>query len=132
MKLLGLLLFLLCVSQPARALTVSPHSLRIEDSREGNVLLGAEEAKVEKGELFKTILVLWGNLDVYGEVDKVIILKGHVTFHAGSKLNSSLVVMGGSFDSEAGAGVSADKVMVQLPGPAWKVLEFAGNLWKNN
>jgi hypothetical protein len=126
-----LLLFFL-LSSTANALTVSPRSLRIEDSREGNVLLGAEEARVEKGELFKTILLLWGNLDISGEVDKVIVLKGHVTFHAGSKLTSSLVVMGGSFDAESGADVAADKVTMELPGPAWRFLQFAGNLWREN
>gem|GEM_PF-4840855 len=114
------------------ALTTSENALRIEDSSEGNVLLGAEKAALEQGEMFKTIVLLWGNLDVFGEVDEVVVLSGHVTFHEGSKLNKSLVVMGGSFDSRPGAQVAAENVVAKVPGPAWRILRSAGNLWRDH
>src|SRR3954464_9759744 len=116
------LLVTLFLPLSAQALVVSPHSLKIEDSREGNVLLCADEARLERGELFKNILVLCGNLDVFGEVEQVMVLKGHVKFHAGSKLTKTLVVMGGDFEAESGADVTADKVVAQVPGPAWRFL----------
>jgi hypothetical protein len=116
----------------AAALTTSENALRIEDSSEGNVLLGAEKAVLDRGEIFKTIVLLWGDLEVFGEVDEVVVLSGHVTFHAGSKLNKSLVVMGGSFDSEPGAQVAAENVVAKVPGPAWRILRSAGNLWRDH
>ncbi len=125
-----LALFLLCL--PAHALTVSESALRIEDAKEGNVLLGAEHAVLEKGEVYRTILLLWGQLDVYGEVDEVVVLSGHVVFHEGSQLRQSLVVMGGSFESKSGAQVAAENVIVKVPSPAWRLLRSAGNLWREH
>ena len=126
------LFLLLCLPIPAQALTVSPHSLRIEDSKAGNVLLGADQARIERGELYKTVLLLWGNLDIYGEVEEVVVLKGHVKFHSGAKLGKSLVVMGGSFEAESGADVPAQNVVGEVPGPLWRLLVSAGNVWREN
>jgi hypothetical protein len=110
----------------------SEHSFRIEDSKEGNVLLGADEARIEKGEIYHTVVLLWGKLDIYGEVDEVVVLSGHVTFHDSSKLNKSLVVMGGTFESQPGAKVAAENVVAKLPGPFWRMLRSAGNVWREN
>lgn len=132
MKKFWALLFLLAVPPPAQALTVSEQSLRIEDSKEGNVLLGADNAVLEKGESYRTILLLWGHLDIYGEVEEVVVLSGHVVFHEGSQLHKSLVVMGGSFESKSGAQVAAENVIVKVPGPAWRLLRSAGNLWRDH
>lgn len=130
-----MLLFTLCAflfASPAHALTASAHSLRIEDSREGNVILGADQAVIERGELYKTVLLLWGHLEISGEVDEVVVLSGHVVFHDGAKLKKTLVVMGGSFDAEPGAQVAAESVVAQVPGPMWRLLRSAGNLWREN
>src|SRR5476651_2033173 len=103
------LFLLLCLAPVgADALTTSDQAFRLEDSKEGNVVLGAEHAALEHGEFRKTILLLWGNLDIFGEVDEVVVLSGHVVFHDGSKLNKSLTVMGGSFESQPGAQVAAE------------------------
>src|SRR5687767_6603340 len=115
---MSLLLFLLVLfyAGPASALTVSENSLRLEDSKEGNVLLGADHAVLEKGEIYHTIVFVWGNLEVYGNVDEVVVLSGHVVFREGSKLGKSLVVMGGSFESEPGAEVNSENVVAKVPG----------------
>lgn len=128
--LLALLLSLL--PSPASALTTSEQALRFEDKSEGNVLLGADEALIERGEIYKTVVLLWGRLDVHGEVDEVVVLSGHVTFHEGSKVNKSLVVMGGSFESKPGAGVRPESVVAQEAGPLWRLLRSAGNLWREH
>lgn len=125
-------LFLLLVPQSAPALTTSEQALRIEDKSEGNILLGAEQAVLEKGEIYKTVVLLWGRLDVHGEVDEVVVLSGHVTFHEGSKVNKSLVVMGGGFDSKPGADVRAESVVAKEAGPFWRVLRSAGNVWRDH
>lgn len=127
-----LLLLLLCLPVPARALTVSPHSLRVEDSKAGNVLLGADQARIERGELYKTVVLVWGNLDISGEVEEVVVLSGHVKFHAGAKLTKSLVVMGGSFEAESGADVASQNVVAEAPGPLWRMLLSAGKVWREN
>ena len=116
----------------AHALTTSPQALRIEDSKEGNVVLGAEQASLEHGEFRKTILLLWGRLDIFGEVDEVVVLSGHVIFHDGSKLNKSLTVMGGSFESEPGSQVAAENVIAKVPGPAWRLALTLGKAWRDN
>jgi len=116
----------------AEALTTSENALRLEDSKEGNVLLGSEKAVLERGEIYKTIVLLWGRLEIYGEVDEVVVLSGHVVFHEGSKLTKSLVVMGGSFESLPGAQVASENVMAKVPGPAWRILQSLGNLWRDN
>lgn len=127
-----LLFFSLALPLPASALTTTEQSLRIEDKSEGNVLLGAEQAVIEKGELYKTVVLLWGKLDVYGEVDEIVILSGQVHFFEGAKVNKSLVVMGGSFDSEPGADVRAETVVAKEAGPFWRLLRSAGNIWRDH
>ena len=125
--------FLLALLPPsASALTTSEQALRFEDKSEGNVLLGAEEAVIERGEIYKTVVLLWGRLDVHGEVDEVVVLSGHVTFFEGSKVNKSLVVMGGSFESKPGAGVKPETVVAKEAGPLWRLLRSAGNIWRDH
>lgn len=125
-------LILLLAPAPARALSTTENALRIEDKSEGNVLLGADQAVLERGELLKTVVLLWGRLDIHGEVDEVVILSGHVTFHEGSKLNKSIVVMGGDFESKPGAGVKAESVTARDPSPLWRLLRSAGNVWRDH
>lgn len=126
-----ILLFLLS-THPAQALSTSPHALRLEDKKEGNALIGAEKAVIERGEIYHDVVLLWGQLDIYGEVDEVILLGGHATFHEGSQLKKSLVVMGGSFDSQPGAALASENVVAKLPGPLWSMLKSAGNLWRDH
>src|SRR5690606_1042520 len=42
------------------------------------------------------------------------------------------VVMGGSFESLPGAQVTAESVVMKVPGPAWRILRSAGNLWREH
>lgn len=116
----------------ASALTTSENALRLEDTKEGNLLLGAENAVLEKGEIYKTIVLLWGHLEVHGDVDEIMVLSGHVEFFDGSHLHKSLVVMGGSFESHPGAQVAAESVVSKVPGPAWRMLRTVGNLWRDH
>jgi hypothetical protein len=127
--LIGLLL---SFTPAALALQTSPNALRIVDNSEGNLLLGADEARIEAGELFNSVVLLWGNLEIYGQVEEVVVVSGHVVFHEGSQLTKSLVVMGGSFESKPGAAVAAEKVVFEAPGPLWRVLKSAGRVWQEN
>jgi hypothetical protein len=129
----GMLLFLfLLLPLPALAVTTSPQAFRLEYGKSGSLLLGAEHAELEHAEHKKTVTLLWGNLDVFGEVDDVIVLSGRVVFHDGSKLNHALTVMQGSFESEPGSDVASEKVMVQAPGPWWRMLLSFGATWRDN
>lgn len=132
MKAILISLFLALVPLPAHSLSTTENALRIEDKSEGNVLLGAEKAVLERGEIFKTVVLLWGELEVHGEVDEVVILSGHVTFFEGSKVHKSVVVMGGGFESKPGAGVSAENVVAREAGPFWRLLRSAGNVWRDH
>lgn len=125
------LLWLLVVPVPAPALQTSENALRIEDSSEGNVVLGADQAVIEAGEVFGAVVLLWGNLDIHGQVNEVVVLSGNVTFHEGAKLNKSLVMMGGSFTSR-GAQITPESVMYRAPGPIWRVLQSLGNVWRDH
>jgi hypothetical protein len=128
----ALLAFLLLLAPCAHALTTSPNAFRLEDSRQGNLLLGADSAKIEAGEVYGTVVLLWGNLDIYGQADEVLVLSGKVTFHPGARLNKSLIVMGGSFESKAGSKVAPEDVIYRAPGPLWRLLQSAGNIWRDN
>lgn len=119
-------------SASASALQVSPGALRIEDKKSGNLLLGAENSALEAGESFHTVLLLWGNLDVYGTADEVVVLSGHVTFHEGSKLNKSLTVMGGSYEAVPGSSVANENIIFRSPGPLWGLLKSAVAVWREN
>ncbi|MGZ3695725.1 MAG: hypothetical protein ACXWQO_16620 [Bdellovibrionota bacterium] len=125
-------LALLLQASPAFALKTSPSALRFEDRKAGNVLLGGEEAVLEAGEVYRTVLLLWGRLDVYGSADEVLVLSGHVVFHEGSKLTKSLVVMGGSYETLPGAEVANESVIFRSPGPLWRMLSAGVDLWRNN
>jgi hypothetical protein len=128
------LLAFLCLLLPreASALVASRGAFRIEDSKSGNLLLGAEHARIEQGEVYNKVVLLWGDLDISGQVKDVVVLSGHVTFEPGARLTDKLVVMGGSFTSKPGAVLSPDNVNYELPGPFWRFLRSAAGLWMAN
>jgi hypothetical protein len=127
-----LLFLLLILPLYSHAVTTSPQAFRLEYGKSGNLLLGAEHAELEHAEHVKGITLLWGNLEVFGEVDDVVVLSGRVVFHDGSKLHHSLTVMGGSFDSEPGSDVASEKVTARAPGPWWNMLLSLGSTWRDN
>ncbi len=124
------LLLCLCTGADAFALQTSPNALRIEDSKSGNVVLGADQAVVERGEIYKNILVLWGHLEVRGQVEEVVLLSGSVKFFPGSKLTKKLLVIGGNFEIAPDTDFSGEKVVFEAPGPFWSLLQSAGNVWR--
>lgn len=126
------LLLVALYAGPAHAFRASENAFRLEDSREGNMLLGAEEAEIEAGEVFGTVVLLWGNLAVRGQVKEVVVVGGNVVFHPGAKLTKSLIVMGGSYDSLPGAQVAAGNVVLEAPGPLWRLVKSGANLWHDN
>lgn len=130
----GLLLLLgfLLACPGAFALSTSANAFRLEDSREGNVVIGDEQAEIAAGEVYNTVVLLWGNLEVHGQVEEVVILSGKVTFHPTAQLKKTLVVMGGSFESLAGAKVAPEDVIYRAPGPLWRILQSAGNLYRDH
>lgn len=123
---------LFLIAAPAFALTTSSNAFRIEDSSQGNVLLGAESAKIEAGEVYGTVVLLWGNLAIHGQVDEVIVLSGKVTFHPRSKLTKTLAVMGGSFESLPEAEVAPESIIYRAPGPLWTVVQSVARIWRDN
>lgn len=129
-----LLLALFCALAPfrAEALSASANAFRLEDSREGNLVLGADDAVIAPGEVYNTVVLLWGNLEVHGQVEEVVILSGKVTFHPTAQLKKTLVVMGGSFESRAGAQVAPEDVIYRAPGPLWRILQSGGNLYRDH
>lgn len=129
---LALLGFAFANAAPALALSTSENAFRIEDSGQGNVLLGAENAVIEAGEVYGTIVLLWGNLEIHGQVNEVVILSGKVTFHPESKLNKSLAVMGGSFASLPGAQVAPENIVYRSPGPLWRIVQSVARAWSEN
>lgn len=131
MKTLITILLSCFIAHHAWALKTSPNAFRIEDSKSGNIVIGAEHASLEAGEVYKTILVLWGELQVRGQVDEIVLLSGTVKFHPGSKINKSLVVIGGEYEALPGADVAGDKVIFKTAGPFWSLVRSGGNLWKN-
>jgi hypothetical protein len=129
----AILLLVICALPPrAEALTASANAFRLEDSREGNLVIGADDAEIAAGEVYNTVVLLWGNLEVRGQAEEVVILSGKVTFHPTAQLKKSLVVMGGSFESKAGAKVAPEDVIYRAPGPLWRVLQSMGNLYRDH
>jgi hypothetical protein len=116
----------------AQALKTSASALRLEDRKSGNLLLGAQAAVIEPGEVYHTVLLAWGRLDVFGTADEVLVLSGHVVFHPGAKLGKSLVVMGGSYETLPGSAVTNENVVFRAPGPWWRAFQAAVNLWREN
>jgi hypothetical protein len=115
----------------ASAVQISNNALRLQDEKNGTLVLGADQAIIEQGERFRTVLLVWGKLDVYGEIEEFVLLSGQVVFHPGAKVTKSLVVLGGQFESKPGADVAAEKVVFQAPGPMWNLLKSAGALWRD-
>ena len=124
MKKFFFLACLVFVSFPdsAQALKSAESSFRIEDKKNGALILGSDEASVEAGETYKSIVVLWGNLQVYGKVDELVLLSGHVTFHAGSEVTQSLVILGGGFETQNGAKVASEQVIFRAPSLFWRTV----------
>lgn len=116
----------------AHALKTSSSALRLEDRKAGNLLLGAQQAVIEPGETYRTVMLVWGRLDVFGTADEVLVLSGHVVFHPGAKLSKSLVVMGGSYETLPGSEVTNDNVVFRTPGPWWRALQSALSMWREN
>lgn len=127
--LLGALAFL-GGGADARALALSPNSLRIEDRENGTLVVGSERAELQAGDGYHTVLFVWGRLDVFGETDELVMLSGKVVFHPGSRVKKSLVVVGGEFEAKPGADVAGEKVVFKAASPFWSLLRTAGTLWR--
>lgn len=117
---------------PALALKSSPSALRLEDKKSGHVLLGADAAEIEAGEIYRTVVLIWGKLDIYGQVDDVLVLSGHVVFHEGAKLNKSLIMMDGSYEAKPGAALNYENLTFRAPGPFWRMLRSLAMVWREN
>ncbi len=127
-----ILFFCLLFPFSADAFTTSPNAFRIIDSKEGNLLLGAEEAVIEPGEVYGTVVLLWGNLTVHGQVEEVVVVSGKVVFEPTAKLTKTLVVVGGSFESKPGSQVAPESVVYQAPGPFWRIIRSTALFWRDN
>lgn len=114
----------------AQALTHTPNALRIEDHKNGTLVIGADQVVLEEHDAYRTVLVVWGNVEVYGVAEELVLLSGKIRFHPGSRVTKSLVVVGGEFNVQAGADVADSRVVFQTPGPLWSLLRSAGNLWR--
>jgi len=123
---------LLFAAPSAHALTSSAAAFRWENAAEGNVWLGDEEAVIEPGEVYGTVVLLWGNLTVRGQVKEVVVLSGTVVFAPGAKLEKNLSVMGGSFEVQPGAFVAPEKINFRSPGPLWRVVQSSARVFTEN
>lgn len=116
----------------AFAVSTSDGAFRLEDSTRGSIVLGAQRAFLHEGEMWKSVVVLWGNMEVSGQVDSMVILSGKVHFNKTAKISKSLVVMGGEFDSDNGAQLSAEQISFRSPGPLWSALKSTVDIWREH
>jgi hypothetical protein len=86
-----------------------------------SLLIGGEGAEIAPAEKQKSVVLVWGSLDVYGEVEDLKVISGTAVFHPGSKLTNSLVILGGSFESKGGQLIPPDKVEYRDLGFWWRM-----------
>lgn len=132
MRLVAALLLGLIFSTGAQALTTSPSAFRLENKKNGTLLIGSGFALIESGETYRTVLLLWGKLEVDGTVEEILVLSGHVTFHQGARLTKSLTLMGGSYEIQPGAEVKNESISIRAPGVFWRLLLTAGDFWEEH
>lgn len=130
--MIGLLLFVgLGFSNEAQALLTSENSLRIE-ANSGNLVLGSEHAEIESGEVYESVVLLWGNLHVHGQVKDILVVSGKVHIHPTGKVKEKMVITGGEFELLPGAEVRSDQILYRSPGPIWNVLVSVAKGWQEN
>jgi hypothetical protein len=115
----------------ANALITSENSLRIE-ANSGNLILGSERAEIESGEVYRSVILLWGNLDLRGQVKDVLVISGKVIIHEGAVVQEKVVIMGGEFLANSGASISSDQILYRTPGPVWSILQSILRAWVDN
>lgn len=127
----GTLIFALGMSPQAHALLTAENSLRIE-ANSGNLILGSEHAEIENGEIFESVVLLWGNLHIHGQVKDVLVVSGKVHIHPTGKVKEKMVITGGEFELLPGADVRSDQILYRSPGPVWNVIVSVAKSWQDN
>lgn len=109
--MLKILIFFLCFSSPSFA------GVRWQTT--DRLFVGGEGAEIAKEEKFSQVVLLWGSLDVFGEVENITQVSGSLRFHPGSRLTKSLVVMGGDFENKGGQIIPPNQVEFRTPTFWW-------------
>jgi hypothetical protein len=126
-----LLLGMIAPFSSANALITTENTLRIE-ANSGNLILGSEKAEIERGEVFRSVILLWGNLEIRGQVKDVLVVSGKVTIHEGAVVQEKVVIMGGEFVANSGANIQSDQILYRTPGPIWNILQSILRAWVDN
>ncbi len=115
----------------AQALLTAENSLRIE-ANSGNLILGSEQAEIEVGEVYESVVLLWGNLEIRGQIKEVLVVSGKVKVHETAVVKEKIVITGGEFELLPGAKVQSDQILYRSPGPVWGILSSIARKWQEN
>lgn len=112
--LLPFLLFLFCSISAFAANGQWVSRFKIQNKNNETLLVGSD-AQVSAGERYGSVIVLWGNLDFAGTADEMVVLSGSAHLRPGSRIEKSLVVLGGNLQRDDGAFVQGDTIQFQAP-----------------
>jgi hypothetical protein len=95
----------------------------VDDLTGARVIMGASHV-VQKQESLEELMIIGGRVEVFGKIESVVVIGGHLTLREGSEVRKELVVIGGYVDEEAGALVRGKRVDLSMPGgdEAWQIL----------
>lgn len=97
------------------------------EDREGrqHVVLGSQHLTVEESEFFEEVVVIGGGrVDIYGEVDHLVVIGGNVHIHKGGVVED-LVTIGGYVQKAPGSKVNGDFINI---GPFTHLNEFSDSM----
>ncbi len=73
-------------------------------------LVVSSDALVTANEVYDTIVVVAGHLDMFGKTDTLVVVAGKASLKRGSEIRDSAVVVGGTLDQEEGALLPKDGI----------------------
>ena len=67
---------------------------------------------VKEGEAYSDVVILGGNVDIYGKVKNLVVLGGNIHIHKGGLIRRDLAVLGGNVQIDENAGVNNQVVLL--------------------
>jgi len=87
---------------------------RLKLQNQETIFIGSD-AVITAQENYQKVIVLWGDLDFSGTTDEMIVLSGNVHLRSGSRIEKSLVILGGGLARDNGSFIKGDQIQFQAP-----------------
>jgi hypothetical protein len=94
-------------------------NLDIQDKK-SSALVISKDMTIPSDASFNSVVVMKGNLELYGKIENLVIVNGHVHLHKGAEVTDQLVVIEGSVQQDEGAIVPLGSPLKRTWSEKWR------------